>query len=420
MVDKADFSEFYAELMSELAQSGESSEGVGEDEARELFFAMRDEFNQFMNVGSEESVEKLGVESNSDAFRKKRDDRLNTVTVDRATTLTPIAPSNNAVSSDSSEMSKWATQQMSTPVDARPSGRATVTIDPAVFYSPEDDSSSLSNRLVLPEGMKVLDGAFTETVEVVDDDAAAQDMREIGELRELLPAFSDRRLRKILRTFEKSLGTPSLLDLTLVVREQMPDYLTATWLKQMSALTARYVVQAASRDKLVDIHMLNAVLELETQSGSIDRAVEFYETEFSRQGSTPNDYSNRLVLQMFLANNRVSRALAFKDSLVEDGTKVDIPSYGSLVDYCGRHGQLGSALLLLKECLAAHGSPPGQASLEHVRRLCRQAGVEDKITALAGPDPIEWLREGESRRKRETSKRGRRDVMLARNVALQA
>jgi hypothetical protein len=36
-----------------------------------------------------------------------------------------------------------------------------------------------------------------------------------------------------------------------------------------------------------------------------------------------------------------------------------------------------------------------------------------------GEDPVEWLRHGEAKLKREHSKRGRRDVQLPRNVLLQ-
>jgi hypothetical protein len=143
--------------------------------------------------------------------------------------------------------------------------------------------------------------------------------------------------------------------------------------------------------------------------------LEFFETEYSRNGLVPNEYSNRLLLQMFLNNNRFSRALAFKHQLKESGSELDIISYGSLVEYCGRHGQIGSAMLLLKECLAVHGAAPGEAYVSRLRALCRKGSLDKELTAMIGPDPVEWLRHGEAKLKREYTKKGRRDVQLARS-----
>ena len=127
------------------------------------------------------------------------------------------------------------------------------------------------------------------------------------------------------------------------------------------------------------------------------------------------------MVQMFLENNRLSRALAFKEKMEGRGKTLDIPSYGSLVDYCARRGQLGTAFLLLEECVSVHGASPGEASLTQLRILCRQAGITEEIglAELAGEDPTEWLRHGEANLKREMSKKGRRDIFLARNRHLQ-
>ena len=135
---------------------------------------------------------------------------------------------------------------------------------------------------------------------------------------------------------------------------------------------------------------------------------------------TPTAYSDRLVLQMLIKNNRLSRALDFKRSLENNGRVLDIPSYGSLVDYYARHNQLGSALLVLKECIDAHGATPSEQSLTKVRLLCRQHGLQEtvRLEALIGTDPVEWLRHGERFLKREMSKKGRRNVQLALNAAI--
>jgi hypothetical protein len=135
----------------------------------------------------------------------------------------------------------------------------------------------------------------------------------------------------------------------------------------------------------------------------------------------PTAYSARLVVQMFVKNKRLQRALTFKNSIEMRGRTLDILSYGALIDYCSRHEQLGSALLLLKECLSKHEAPPGEAYLKHVRLMCRQADLIEEIGLedMIGKDPIEWLRHGEANLKRDMSKKGRRDINLGRNRLMQ-
>ena len=121
---------------------------------------------------------------------------------------------------------------------------------------------------------------------------------------------------------------------------------------------------------------------------------------------------------MLLKNKRFSRALAFKDRVVSLGRDLDLNSYGSLIEYCGDRGQLGSAVMLLRECLSIHGSPPGERSLKKIRSLCRrEEGLEDDLglVDMIGEDPLRWLREGEATRRRDMTYRGRRDVDFPRN-----
>ena len=124
---------------------------------------------------------------------------------------------------------------------------------------------------------------------------------------------------------------------------------------------------------------------------------------------------------MLIDNNRITRALEFKDKVESRGRKLDLLSYGSLVEYYGNHGQLGSALLILKECISAHGAPPPEKSLSKIRLMCRKEELEKAVglTDLIGEDPLSWLRHGEKNLKREYSKKGRRQVNLPRDRLLQ-
>ncbi len=123
---------------------------------------------------------------------------------------------------------------------------------------------------------------------------------------------------------------------------------------------------------------------------------------------------------MLVANKRLTRALEFKEKVEGEGRNLDIASYGSLVQYYSRHQQLGSALLMLKECIATHGATPGEAYLKDLRSLCKRKQVDDIVglVGLVGNDPNEWLQHGQKYLKRESTKKGRRNVQQAQNRLL--
>jgi len=156
-------------------------------------------------------------------------------------------------------------------------------------------------------------------------------------------------------------------------------------------------------------------LQVHCSSGSLNNAMKVYDL-FEEYEVKPTEYTNRLVVQMFLKQRRLSRCLDFKKRVEAQGQKLDLLSYGSLIQHCSRHNQLGSAFMFLKECIAVNGSPPGENYLKQLRILCR--GMEDEIglESMIGEDPIAWLRHGEAVLKREYSKRGNRDLNLVKNA----
>lgn len=440
-MDAREFAKFYVELQAEIKETG--MDAVDEDEARELFVMMREEYDEVISMDIEDLMGELDAAGLTDegtrhlgrnglggpaqpieaTSTKASAERFSALIEDIKDTWRE----QGADLGDDATVAPMRASSMPSLVTAVASAQApssfvpgTTTVGPEYFEAFAQEESAISDSGdsllmdALPRNMEVMDGAFRKTVTFTDYDE--HDAR-LEELREMLPALPDNRLRRIIRAFEKSLSDPSLLDLIPIVRERMPDYITATWLKQMSSLTARYVMRKASQEGLVDVHMLNGVLELEAQSGSLDRAIDFYETEFGQHQLVPNEYSNRLLVQMFLKSNRFARALDLKRRVNEEARSLDIISYGSLVEFCGRHGHVGSAIMLLKECLSVHGAPPGEAFLSKLRILCRKEGID--VTGLIGEDPLAWLKKGEAQYKREMSKKGRRDVLLARNRVVQ-
>ena len=242
----------------------------------------------------------------------------------------------------------------------------------------------------------------------------------VAELKAVLEGMPATRIRKVALAFRKTLGYPSLLTLTPILRENMPERVTSAWLKRKNTQNASFVMKKAVEDGLADVHMMNGMLQVECSTGSIDRALACHEARFKLSGVQPNQYSDRLVLQMLVENHRHSRALTFKEKVEASGRTLDVLSYGSLIEYYAKNRHVGSALMMLKECVSVHGSPPGEHSLNALRRLCRHQDLTQKteLVNYAGPDPLEWLREGGAIHKREYSKKGRRDVLLPRNKSV--
>ena len=437
-------------------------EDVTDEEARELFDMMKDEYNEMIVLTPEE----LGLENHPTVVEQ----RTQTIPKDETSASGTVQQSSASISHSFNEeenksglvasmpfekssivdttrdvesFSSIAPQQADTATDkfwddtSYGTTTQTITLDPSYdqfsyeqnvdefestvvvahdeFGEGVNHSPSLSHEVSLEPSSFDLNSK--QGYEMFNTEDIEEDY-QLERLRELLPHFSERRLMKIVECYQRSMGDPSILELIPIVRENMPDYITSTWLKQMATLTAKFAIQKAAQTGLVNTEILNSVLELHTSSGSLDRAIEFHQTEFAAQNLEPTEYSDRLVVQMLLRNNRFNRALAFKQTVENSGRSLDIKSYGSLVEFCARRKQLGSAILLLKECLSTHGAPPGEASLSNLRLLCRQAGVEDEIglESMIGKDPVEWLRHGERELKREYSKKGRRNVQLGRNA----
>ncbi len=114
------------------------------------------------------------------------------------------------------------------------------------------------------------------------------------------------------------------------------------------------------------------------------------------------------MIDMLVKKKRIARAFKLKQDIENDGRSLDLLSYGTLVEHFGNSNQLGSALLLVKECISTHGSPPGEKSLKAIRLMCRQQSLTDKIGLenMVGKDPLEWMRRGEEV-KRVQNKRGK-------------
>ena len=310
------FALFFADLQTEVAESEEDQ--VTEEEARELFLLMKDEFNEVMSTDLEDlglqgmsmaSVPGIDGETNENPMSVTEPQRefSSTSDVDAVGAKGQRTDIEKSVSDDGMA----SLQGLSPRIQQAPtySGGAS-NVSPAISSNDQAvgtvEADEFWSQITDELGMDTFsaDGkqetVLNEVVEQSDHDIGSlQSDFYVEELRKVLPTFSDKRLRRIKRAFMTSLSDPSLLDLVPLVRERMPDYITATWLKQMSAMTARFVLYKAVQEDVVDTHVLNGVLELVAAAGSLDRALEFYETEFDSAGLKPTEVSIGSILDIF-------------------------------------------------------------------------------------------------------------------------
>ena len=123
---------------------------------------------------------------------------------------------------------------------------------------------------------------------------------------------------------------------------------------------------------------------------------------------------------MLVKKKRLSRAFSLKQNIEKEGRSLDILSYSSLVEHFGNQKQLGSALLLIKECIEVHGAPPGEKSLKNVRLVCRQNNLIDPVglEMLVGKDPLEWMRRGEEQKRVQNKRAKSADMQFGLNRML--
>jgi hypothetical protein len=177
----------------------------------------------------------------------------------------------------------------------------------------------------------------------------------------------------------------------------MPDAFSPQCLVRKNLVDAKFVFSQAASEGLVDIHLLNGMLQVQANAGRIEPALRFYDTEFAKHGVMPTTHSDRLVIEMLVKKKRLSRAFKLKHDIEKQGRNLDLLSYGTLVEHYSKKCELGSALLLIKECMDIHGSPPGEKSLKNVRELCRKRNLTKqlRLEQMLGKDPLEWIRHGE-------------------------
>jgi len=283
-----------------------------------------------------------------------------------------------------------------------------------------NESGSLSALTVSENKDSFVDENIYSLTKRVDE----EDEYELDEFEKAMPpGLPQPRIDKLRKAFESNLAEPSMLELIPILRENMPEDAGLHWLQKKNLQNAYFVMEKAEEEGLVDTRLMNNMLKVIANANFIGKALSYHEVQYQLRGLEPDSLSDRVIIEMLVRNKRLSRALEFKEKVIEQqhGRYLDLHGYGSLVEYYGKHHQLGSALLILKECIDVHGYPPNESALSKIRLMCRQRNLEQEVNleAMIGKDPLAWLRHGEANLKREMSRKGRRQVVAIRNKTLQ-
>lgn len=357
-----DFSAFKQHLRAELDAEG-SSHDVSEEESMQLFDMMRTYFED-SNDSMSPSIEPFDTSIPSEPQpipEVKRSWETNT------------KPHETMYADDYIE---WANSQ-----DAQTQSRSSVAQQSSELSTIEQSNTVVTttdNQQMLPKQLQ-------------------EENYHISELQQALPGMPMSRLEKISEEFERVLSYPSILRLAVAVRENMPDAFSPQCLVRKNLADANFVFSQAASEGIIDSHLLNGMLQVQTNAGRIEPALRFYETEYAKNGVTPSTHSDRLVLEMLVKKKRLPRAFKLKQDIENQGRNLDLLSYGTLVEHYGKRGELGSALMLIQECVDIHGSPPGEKSLKSVRDMCQKRNLtkQVRLEQMVGKDPLEWVKRGE-------------------------
>lgn len=273
-----EFQTFIRDLKEQIKISGNEIE-FDEGEARELFALTRGELDDEDVVGTENNFE--------DGGSKAVDEEDNVTPPDFETFFTEIKDEWGISETEAREMydsfdssegemneSPATNHEMSSAVNVVPPMPVREVEQPMVSYG----TSSLEVTPTNQAGMLTREAGTSINLVESQPDA------KLAAIQEALPGFPESRAKKVLRTFEKSLNYPSMLELVPILRENMPDHLTAGWLKRRNIRNAEVALQQAETEGVVDIYVMNGALQVKTSTGSLDGALTCHEDEFKKNG----------------------------------------------------------------------------------------------------------------------------------------
>ena len=187
------------------------------------------------------------------------------------------------------ELSPWMENYQADSLDDDPKFKNSVRVDVQNFASGERKKSITQGEKIhrMQEnnnsGYEV-DTTSNGTLNRLD----SVELSRIQDLRMVLPGMPLHRIKNVLKAYDMTLGHPSMLTLIPLLREVMPDYVSHGWLKRNNKQNADFALQKASDDGIVDSPLLNAMLEVKANSGSLNEAIEYHEKQFAKHKQVSN------------------------------------------------------------------------------------------------------------------------------------
>jgi pentatricopeptide repeat protein len=253
------FETFYSGLKDE-AERNEEEFDLDKDDARELFKMMQNQFAESFDIENTENLSELKkelFESSIDDFdENNQKDYLSKE--DKGEEVANIGSTSSSFEVDSMVENDFVGDHMLT---------------------------KLTEEL---EADSIMESAVADPLFHGDTNLSAYDysseeeMEQLKELQEALPGMPVSRLKRVLNTFNSTLGYPSMIKLVPILRETMPDKVTNGWLKRMNTKTAEFAFQKAEEDGLVNTGLLNSMLQVQTSSGSLDKALKFHANQYRK------------------------------------------------------------------------------------------------------------------------------------------
>lgn len=129
--------------------------------------------------------------------------------------------------------------------------------------------------------ISVHDSSLQVMDETTKDVALPEDTDDLDLVLHGLPKS---RVKRVRDEFERNLGTPSLIRLVPMLRENMPEVISRQWLVNKNIRDAKTVLTIAKEDKIVDDYLMNSMLQVYAKSDRVEDALNFYDNEFKSMG----------------------------------------------------------------------------------------------------------------------------------------
>jgi hypothetical protein len=264
-----DYGAFRAHLEAELRAEG-AKHDVDEKEARQLFAMMRTYYSDGSSIQDadfSESGEDVGAEQYSSNLLNDFEKECNAPQRGEGMMQPQMKASSDPTGTSNKMMYADDFLEM-------------VSSDASAEHKNSEDSSVLTMDGATGDLAEVETPAMQMALQRERKMALGVEDPHIAELKELLPGMPMNRLEKITDEFSAVLGYPSILRLALALRENMPDAFSPQCLARKNLANAKHLFAEASKSKVVDVHLLNAMLKVQTNAGRVDPAIRFHETEF--------------------------------------------------------------------------------------------------------------------------------------------